>query len=37
MNYGTAKLKKHGDFCALTWLIFADLVTYSIALVWLLQ
>ena len=28
MSYGTAKLKKCGDFCALTWLIFADLVTF---------
>ena len=26
--YSTVKLKKHGDFRALTWLIFADLVTY---------
>ena len=28
MSYGTAKLKKHGNFHALTWLIFTDLVTY---------
>ena len=28
MSYDTAKLIKCGDFCALTWFIFADLVTY---------
>ena len=28
MSYDLAKLKKCGDFCALTWLIFADLLTY---------
>ena len=32
MSYGTAKLKKLGDFHARTWLIFADLVTNVILL-----
>ena len=27
MSYDTAKLKKCGNFCPLTWLIFANLVT----------
>ena len=33
ISYDRAKLKKVGDFFALTWLIFAGLVTYLIAIV----